>query len=54
MSRIELFNDEKLLLTIFDYLITKPSSKLNIDLLPHISKDSFDKICDSAINQRSI
>eukprot|EP00347_Sterkiella_histriomuscorum_P003419 403364365 len=54
MTRIEQFNDQLILTSIFNYVISKPSGKYSIDVLPYISKEAFDTICSDLMKDRYI
>lgn len=54
MKRIELFDDEVVLIAIFDYLLSKPSEQFNIESFPNLKLQTIHLICDKAISSESI
>ncbi len=54
LKRIEQFNDQLLLLTIYDYLLSRPADRFNVDLLPAISEEQQNRIFDQIVYSQEI
>lgn len=54
ITRIEEYNDQLLMNTLFNYLISKPRDQMAIDSLPKIGKEAFETVCDNYLSQGSM